>query len=41
MVEKILKINDNIQYLLILLYNFTIKTFETKQLLLRLHVTLL
>lgn len=39
MVEKILKINDNIQYLL--LYNFTIKTFETKQLLLRLHVTLL
>ena len=30
MVEKILKINDNIQYLL--LYNFTIKSFETKQL---------
>lgn len=37
MVKKILKINDNIQ----LLYNFTIETFETKQLLLRLHVTLL
>ena len=37
MVKKILKINDNIQ----LLYNFTIKTFETKQLLLRLRITLL